>query len=47
MSCQDNKDPSYAYRKWPVMNPGMIGFDDWFSTEASASRCGFFLASAD
>ena len=34
---KDNKNPSYAYSKWPVMNPGMIGFDDWFSTEASAS----------
>ena len=34
---KDNKDPSYAYKKWPVMNPSMVGFDDWFSTEASAS----------
>jgi arylsulfatase A-like enzyme len=32
-----NPDPSYAYLKWPVMNPGMIGFQNWFSTEASAS----------
>jgi len=32
-----NPDPSYAYKKWPVMHPGIIGFDDWFSTEASAA----------
>lgn len=30
-------DPSYAYKKWPVMHPGMLGFSEWFSTEASAS----------
>ncbi len=34
---KDNKSPSYAYKKWPVMHPGMVGFSDWFSTEASAS----------
>ena len=34
---KDNKNPSYAYKKWPVMNPGMVGFGHWFSTEASAS----------
>eukprot|EP00040_Diaphanoeca_grandis_P039653 m.259716 g.259716 ORF g.259716 m.259716 type:complete len:733 (-) comp38560_c0_seq1:181-2379(-) len=28
---------SYAYSKWPVSNPGMHGFDEWHSTEASAS----------
>ena len=27
----------YAYGKWPVSNPGLHGFDDWHSTEASAS----------
>ena len=32
-----NPAPSYAYKKWPVMNPGMVGFGDWYSTEASAS----------
>ena len=32
-----NPSPSYAYRKWPVMHPGIAGFDEWFSTEASAS----------
>jgi hypothetical protein len=26
-----------AYDKWPVSNPGMHGFDEWHSTEASAS----------
>jgi hypothetical protein len=34
---KDNKNPSYAYKKWPVMHPGHTGFDEWFSTEASAS----------
>ena len=34
---KNNPDPSYAYLKWPVMNPGMIGFSNWYSTEASAS----------
>ena len=32
-----NPNPSYAYSKWPVMHPGMIGFSEWFATEASAS----------
>ncbi len=32
-----NKNPSYAYKKWPVVHPGMVGFDFFFSTEASAS----------
>ena len=27
---------NYAYQKWPVSNPGMHGFDEWRSTEASA-----------
>eukprot|EP00035_Acanthoeca_spectabilis_P002135 m.85326 g.85326 ORF g.85326 m.85326 type:complete len:572 (-) comp11375_c0_seq1:94-1809(-) len=27
----------YAYTKWPVSNPGLHGFDEWHSTEASAS----------
>ena len=30
-------DSGYAYGKWPVSNPGMHGFDEWHSTEASAS----------
>ena len=34
---KDNPAPSYAYRKWPVAHPGMFGFEEWFSTEASAS----------
>ena len=33
-----------AYGKWPVSNPGMHGFDEWHSTEASApsstTNCG-------
>ena len=28
---------AYAYNKWPVSNPGVHGFDEWHSTEASAS----------
>jgi len=27
----------YADKKWPAMNPGMMGFDYWMATEASAS----------
>jgi arylsulfatase A-like enzyme len=34
---KQNPDPSYAYQKWPVVHPGMLGFSDWMSTEASAS----------
>ena len=34
---KDNPAPSFAYRKWPVAHPGLFGFEDWFSTEASAS----------
>jgi hypothetical protein len=34
---KQNSDPSYAYQQWPVMNPGIIGFQTWFSTEASAA----------
>ena len=33
-----------AYSKWPVSHPGMHGFDEWHSTEASApsstTNCG-------
>lgn len=29
--------PSYAYKKWPVSNPGQHGFVDFHSTEASAA----------
>jgi hypothetical protein len=25
-----------AYKKWPVSNPGMHGFDEWHSTEVGA-----------
>lgn len=32
-----NPSPSYAYKKWPVSHPGLFGFEEWFSTEASAS----------
>ena len=32
-----DKKSGYAYKKWPVSNPGMHGFDTWRSTEASAS----------
>lgn len=28
---------AYAYRKWPSSSPGAHGFDEWHSTEASAS----------
>ena len=28
---------SFAEEKWPVSHPGMHGFDEWHSTEASAS----------
>ena len=37
---------SWALRRWPVSHPGIHGFDEWFSTEASASsstpNCGCF-----
>ena len=32
-----NPSPSFAYSKWPTATPAMAGFDEWFSTEASAS----------
>jgi arylsulfatase A-like enzyme len=34
---KDNPTPSYAYRQWPVVHPGTLGFGAWSSTEASAS----------
>ena len=34
---KSNANPSYAYKKWPVMHPGHVGFSEWYSTEASAS----------
>eukprot|EP00041_Stephanoeca_diplocostata_P018626 m.391134 g.391134 ORF g.391134 m.391134 type:complete len:709 (+) comp21070_c0_seq4:212-2338(+) len=41
---KDSKKPNFAYNKWPVSNPGMHGFDEWHSTEASApsstTNCG-------
>jgi arylsulfatase A-like enzyme len=37
---------SQALRRWPVSHPGVHGFDDWHSTEASAAsttpNCGCF-----
>lgn len=41
---KDAKNPNFAYKKWPVSHPGMHGFDEWHSTEASApsstTNCG-------
>lgn len=37
---KDKKEDSvatYASTKWPSSNPGMHGFDEWMSTEASAA----------
>ena len=31
------KKPSFAEKKWPSSSPGHAGFDEWHSTEASAS----------
>lgn len=46
-----NTKGGFAYSKWPVSNPGMHGFDEWHSTEASAAssttNCGCVKAWAD
>lgn len=34
---KQNPNPSYAYKKWPVSTPAQAGFDEFYSTEASAS----------
>ena len=41
---KNNKNPSPAYKRWPVSNPRIHGFEEWHSTEASApsstTNCG-------
>ena len=42
----DTAEKGYAYAKWPVSNPGMHGFDEWHSTEASGYGAHTCLAPA-
>jgi len=37
VNLSESKNSGYAYKKWPVSHPGIHGFDEWHSTEASAS----------